>query len=357
MRRPVIIARKKKPAVATPPAVAATTRHTSSSTGGGSYFAAPSPEVECFSTGCALLDCVIGGGYPLSRVVNIVGDKSTGKTLLAIEACANFARTYPKGRIDYDEVESAFDKAYAGALGLPLGRVKFPEGHETVEDVFEHLNKWVEQAGNEPGLYIIDSLDALSDRAELARDVDEGSYGTGKAKQMSRMFRELIRKLSNRRICVLIISQVRDNIGVTFGRKTTRSGGRALDFYASQVIYLAQIKTLRKTVGGVQRAIGVDIKAKCDKNKIALPLRECEFPIRFGYGIADVDANVHWLEEMGKLELIGLNKAKVPGYLKSLESLDPAEFSSQRAALDAVVREQWYLLEKEFLPTRGKYAP
>jgi recombination protein RecA len=357
-RRAVLVPKKKaRPETDTPvspPDDAPRTKQ--KGTAGGSYFAAPSTELEFFSSGSALLDCVLGGGYPLGRVVNIVGDKSTGKTLLAIEACANFARRFAKGRIDYDEAESAFDKPYAAALGMPISRVRFPPtAHETVEDVFEHLNKWVEKDSGEPGLYILDSLDALSDRAELARNVDEGSYGTGKAKQMSRLFRELVRRITERRVCVIIISQVRDNIGVTFGRKTTRSGGRALDFYASQVLYLAQIKTLKKTVSGVQRAIGLEIKAKCDKNKVGLPLRECVFPIRFGYGIDDIAASVHWLEEVGKLDAAGLNKAKLPGFLKGLENATPEEVAKQRAELDAVVREQWYVIEKDFLPTRRKY--
>ena len=41
-----------------------------------------SKEIEFIRTGCTLLDCVVGGGWPLGRIVNIVGDKSTGK-------CAN----------------------------------------------------------------------------------------------------------------------------------------------------------------------------------------------------------------------------------------------------------------------------
>ena len=57
-----------------------------------------------FSSGSDLLDLALGGGFPWGKVVNIVGDKSTGKTLLAIEECANFAFNYPKAKIFYNEV-------------------------------------------------------------------------------------------------------------------------------------------------------------------------------------------------------------------------------------------------------------
>jgi len=44
---------------------------------GGSYFAAPKTKIDFIGSGAALLDCVVGGGWPLGRVSNIVGDKST----------------------------------------------------------------------------------------------------------------------------------------------------------------------------------------------------------------------------------------------------------------------------------------
>jgi recombination protein RecA len=42
--------------------------------------------------------------------------------------------------------------------------------------------------------------------------------------------------MSDADVTLLIVSQVRDKIGAMFGAKHTRTGGRALDFYASQVL-------------------------------------------------------------------------------------------------------------------------
>src|SRR3990172_1731587 len=143
---------------------------------GGLYFSSTKTNIDFISSGCAVLDCVLGGGWPLGRVVNIVGDKSTGKTLLAIEAAANCAATFTKGRIWYREAEAAFDRNYAAALGMPLARVSFGDARlRTVEDLFEDLAGAIKSLGvkGPPGLYIVDSLDALSDRAELDRDMGE----------------------------------------------------------------------------------------------------------------------------------------------------------------------------------------
>ena len=133
--------------------------------------------------GGTILDCVLGGGWAYNRVSNIVGDKSTGKTLLAIEACANFARLNPRSRIVYAECEASFDEDYAERLGLPLDRVDFPEDLDTVEDLFEDLESRLDTPSRL--MYVIDSLDAISDRAEQGRKIDQGTYGT-KSKQVVR---------------------------------------------------------------------------------------------------------------------------------------------------------------------------
>jgi len=324
--------------------------------GGGAYFASPKTHLDFIPTGCKLFDCALGGGYVLGRIANLVGDKSTGKTLLAIEACANFVAAYPDGKIWYNEVEAAFDTQYAEELGLPTAKVDFVEGCYTVEDVFEHLDSLLSgKDKDQPGLYILDSLDALSDRSELERKIDEGSYGANKAKQLSQMFRRLTQKIEKSRVAVLIISQVRDAIGVTFGRKTTRSGGRALDFYASQVVYLAQMGTIKRTINKVERPIGLNIKAKIDKNKVGLPLREVQFPIRFGYGIDDLNASIDWLDTVGLLELIDQSKSKLPFFRKKMEQMSDDEYRKATRRIAGIVEGEWYKLEREFVPTRRKY--
>lgn len=294
---------------------------------GGLYFSEPKTNHEFISTGCTVLDCVLGGGWPLGHIVNVVGDSSTGKTLLAMEAVANFFLTYNTGWCVYVDAESAFDIEYAKALGIPMDRVTIVDDFNTIEDIFTDLKK----ARRGPGLYIIDSLDALSDASEMEREINQGSYGASKAKKLSELFRRLVRQVSQQNTCVIVISQVRDAIGVMFGNKHTRSGGRALDFYASQIIWLAKLKTIEKTISKVKRPIAVTIKARCKKNKIGLPFRECEFDIKFGFGIDDAKASSEFLTNLAK------PVPKTAGELR-----------------EAVIKE-WYAIEKRFLPEMRKY--
>ena len=92
-----------------------------------SYFAsgAEKDHLQFFSSGCAVMDEALGGGYVLGRVANIVGDRSAGKTLKAMEQAANFLQEYPDGWVRYGEAEAAFDREYAAALGIPTKRIIF----------------------------------------------------------------------------------------------------------------------------------------------------------------------------------------------------------------------------------------
>lgn len=333
-------------------------------------------EIEFYSSGCKLLDCVLGGGWPIGRMSNIVGDKSTGKTGMAIEACANFKQTYPdKSKIWYFEAESAFDKAYAEVLGLPVKSIEFVNdllsdeetakkilGKEsaldnTVETLFEHLEYVISVAGKEftRGLYIVDSLDALSDRAEQGRGISEGTYGTKKAAQLSQLFRRLVDKLGKANIHLLVLSQVRDNIGVTFGAKHTRSGGKALDFYASQVLWLAEVKKHSKTMNKITRVIGIQVKAQCKKNKIGMPYRDCEYPIMFAYGIDDIKAHIEWLASREALDSLDFTPNKPELLLKQLPKMGIEEIKNLQRKLDALVLSEWNSIEEGFLPARSKY--
>ena len=315
-----------------------------------------------------MLDNVYGGGLPSGRIINIVGDKSTGKTLLAIEAVSNFLLEYPEGKVYYCEVEASFDKDYARAMGMPVDQVEFvgqPTDEDdddfvivsTVEDLFRDFETRIEtHEGNDiPGLYVIDSLDALSDEAEQDRDIGKGSYGTAKAKQISETLRRLNGKINSSNITLIVVSQIRDKINAMFGKKYQRSGGHALDFYASVVVWLSQLKILTKTIKGIKRPIGVHIKAKCEKNKVGLPFRECEFDIVFGYGVDDIGASLDWLKSVKRLDDVGLSDSKLKKYVEQLNNLPLKKYNKEKRKISKATRKAWNDIEVGFLPTRSKY--
>jgi recombination protein RecA len=301
---------------------------------GGLYFSSPRNPIGFIPTGSKTLDLALGGGWARRRIANILSDRAVGKTLLAIEACANFNIIEPKGKIRYRETESAFDHDYAAALGFPVNKIDFGDGMiETVEDIFEDLEKVVNGAKG-PELYVIDSLDALSDRSEMERSIDKGTYGASKAKLLSQLFRRLVRSLAEKDITLIVVSQIRENIDAgMFAKKWTRSGGKALDFYCSQVLYLSQIEKIKKTIKGITRVTGTRVKAVVEKNKISLPYREAEFQILFGFGVNDRAACLDYLKQA----TIEVDKDADLGIIHKL------------------VETSWYEIENRFIVKDKKY--
>lgn len=326
-----------------------------------SYFAqgADKEGVEFFTSGCATLDAAIGGGWAEGRVSNVVGDKSAGKTLIAMEACANFLKKHPSGRPRYGETEAAFDQTYAGALGIPVEQIIFNKAPlRTVEEWHKDLAGYLADLKGRPGLYILDSLDAISDEDEQKSEFGAASYGGKKPKLIGQLFRDLVDEMEATRCHLMIVSQIRDKLNVTFGETKTRSGGRALDFYASQIVWLAEIGKIKRTVDKIERVVGIDVRARVKKNKVGLPFREADYPILFGYGIDDLVANVEWLISVNREHLLtplGLSKSGYKVKLTSLRNSGGGEVRDLRAKLTAIVHEEWAKIETTFLPQSKKY--
>ena len=268
------------------------------------------------NSGSTLLNLALTGnednGWKLGSVSNIIGDRSSGKTLLAIEAATLFINNCPKGldpKVYYYEAEAAFDQEYAASLGMPIDKIEFREG-ETIEELFSSLQEICKDAKKNEGiLVILDSLDALTSLADLKKDFGKQDYDR-KAAKVSELFRKMIRPMQVANVHLMIISQIRENISsMPFAPKWRRSGGKALDFYATHIVWLLESKKLlnEKTTF----VYGIDVEVKVTKNKVSAPYRTVKFPVIFGYGVDNIDSMLKFLtnEKLPKAIRIG----KAPG--------------------------------------------
>ena len=306
-------------------------------------------------TGCTLLDLILGGGYPVGKIVNIVGDKSSGKTLLAAEAIAK-ARAMYGDRLKwiYDDAEAGFSFNTKQLYGFEI--TKEGQCSTTIEDFMLRLKSaCMDSKDDELLVYVLDSLDSLTSEAELKRqkkreralekgeEADVGTYGLEKQKMLSELFRLLRRDIKDKNCLLIIISQVRSNIGVMFGEKYIRTGGKALDFYASQILWLAEAEKHYKE----GRVVGVTIKAKAKKNKISRPFREGFLELLFDYGIDDIATNIQYLYDLktpaGKTKSEKLNWDGKPFIMRGL--VKHIEKNSFETELRKRVAEKWNQVE------------
>jgi RecA/RadA recombinase len=241
------------------------------------------------------------GGYGSGKIVNLIGDSSTGKTLLALSMMAEIAlnKTFDNYQLIYDDVEAALEMDIQKMFGKNLSNRLVIQSSDTIEDVYGFLVRTIQE--KQPFIYVLDSLDALSSQDEQKRS-DEyakekevgGSYKTEKARMISEMLRVIVRDIKTTDSLVLVISQTRDNLGYgsMFSPKV-RSGGKALKFYCTHEIWL----TVGKKIKVKEREIGSMVQAKISKNKLTGKRREVEFPIYTEYGVDSIAANISFLIE------------------------------------------------------------
>jgi len=276
--------------------------------------------VQSAPTGCTLLD-LITVERPFGRVVNIVGDKSSGKTFLSIELINACRKKFgDKLKWIYDDAERGFsfdtNKLYGFDVIEDMCDPDFVPS-ETVEKLSVNLDYYTESVKDDEFLiYVVDSLDALSSEAEIERieerkkadkkgeSLSIGTYAMEKSKFLSELFRILIGKIQDSNCLIIIVSQVRDNVGVSFGEKHRRSGGKALDFYAHTCLWLAEAEKHRQK----NRVTGVTIKAKTKKSKTSRPFREGLIDIIFDYGVDNIGTNINYLFDLKTPE--GKTRAK-----------------------------------------------
>ena len=275
--------------------------------------------------------CFVKGGYYF-----VVGDSSSGKTFVALTCLAEAARNenFKNFRFIYDnnedgahfDFEKFFGKKMSDRLEAP------PKGiSDTVQKYYYNLddafNRYAEDG--KPFIYILDSENGLSSEEEVDKFKQQktayekgrdsaGSYGDNKAKVHSQNVRQVAQKLANTGCMLIILAQTRDKLDAgMFESKKTRSGGKAVTFFAHLEIWTAIREKLAREVKGKKRRIGTKTILDFTKNRFTGNTgNDVSLNIYRKYGIDDIGDCIDYLVDEKH-------------WKKSASKIDAAEFDFQ----------------------------
>lgn len=243
--------------------------------GTASNILVPSDEMLWIPSRFLALNDQWGGGAPYGKIIEIFGEESSGKSLLAFDFA--YCTQALGGVVLWADAEFAFMRDWAEKNSLDLTNIElYPE------KAIELISDWTMDMGiyyrskltnNEPILVIVDSIAALDCIENLNSSQLESKAEMGnRAKQMDKWLRTRNGSYESLGITVILINQLRSKIGASqFEDPDTTPGGKATRFYASIRVGIYGGKQITKKIKGKERRIGRLTSIRIKKNKVAPP--------------------------------------------------------------------------------------
>ena len=252
-------------------------------------------QFDFISTGLLPLDKILGGGIIIGGVVEIIGLEASGKsTLAAMVAAQAQLRGMP---VVYLDTEAATSMARLTMLGVDTKEMIYTQP-QCLEDVYDTIaqvlnSKLRDKSWEGPALIIWDSLAQTPAKKEI--EMEEGDEYTKemaiRARVNSMGLRKLTIPLQNTQVTLLIVNQLRENVGQTFGEKYSSPGGHAPKYVAIQRIRLNATNNV--DIDKAANITGKKIAAKTIKNKAYTPLLEISLIFNHASGMFDESLNTY----------------------------------------------------------------
>jgi len=265
-----------------------------------------SKNTEFFKLDLPNLDYAIsnGRGFPWKKIAVIKGREGTGKTSLILWICSKCIEY--GGHILYIDAEHKLNPSWVEKFIPKNGLSKFVISDAiTMEESFIKATEAISIANkeNKSILIIIDSMNALPSQQEMDKD-----YGASMYSPQAKIASDGIRKFnsylgnSEANVSLILISQLRDKVGMIYGDKTETAWGNAPKYYSVIGLDLKKDKIIQNSS---KINTGQFVNIKIGKNQISVPGREAMIKISYTKGIIQSYSYLDLLEMTGEVKTSG----------------------------------------------------
>lgn len=251
-----------------------------------------------------LLDCIMGGGFPSDKIIQISGVPDVGKSTLVATITSQYHKANgisimaeSEGKFDYQRAVDRFSFDTDRNIILEVLTVQqlFQAIEEQVWSLRDNAAKFIKKYDPDepfPMVVIVDTLYQFPTMEELGRDKEKMMNKPSILRSEMRRISKLVEKL---KFSLIFITQ-------TSGGKVL-SDGEAVDFASQIRLSLRTSKpydNIMKKLGEDERPVGHVAHAKCLKNQ-AGGISHFEVPLRLygARGFDDIESNYEYLKMLG----------------------------------------------------------
>jgi recombination protein RecA len=278
-------------------------------------------KTDVIKTTTPSLDRAIGvGGWPRGRLIQLAGAPSSGKTLLALLAIAEWQSEHPENCAAFLDAEYTYSAEWAAKFGVDNDRVYLIKSNEaakifgglvgkvkknavtgkltkipglfdmiaagqSISYVHPETKKKVNLNCGRMGVVVLDSIANLQVPQEVEADVGK-SLMAAVARFLTVELKKLTPGIAKANVAMIGINQVRVNPGQMFGNPEDTPGGKALKHACSIMVEVGPMSGSDNLIlDSREEKQGHKIRAKITKNKLGAPFKVAEFFVDFRSGV------------------------------------------------------------------------
>jgi len=154
------------------------------------------------STPLYAINCIYGGGIPLSLITRISGHPGGGKSTFSYQCMANYQQEYPDGIPVIYDMEASMDNARLQTLGVDTSKVlRLPATNlqDAFKNMFDILRKILEIQKTQPDITTFQVYDTLStggtEKQQKAIDEGGNAFGAGTMMEEPRIIKANLKNL------------------------------------------------------------------------------------------------------------------------------------------------------------------